>query len=241
MEQTEVLLKDYSEMEKGAYLGAIASLATADHVATEEELEHLTALAEAAGLSEAQQEAVRTAATEISEEELKECLAVLKNSELRFSLVTDLISFAESDKNYTEQEKSNVEKIAQQLGINQKQFSLLDQFVKKTTESGKQPEEIAQPGFLSSLGLDDKFKSAGINMGSLTKGLLGIAGPMILAGLLSGGRRNRRGGNFMGMGGNPFGMGGGRGIGGGGIGSLISMLSGGRGYNRTGGLLSRLL
>ena len=239
MEQTELLLQDYPEVEKGAYLGAIASLATADHVATEEELAHLTALAEAAGLSEAQQEAVRKAATEISEDELKECLEVLKGSELRFSLVTDLISFAESDKNYTDQEKANVEKIAQQLGIDQKQFSLLDQFVKKTAESGKAPEEINQPGFLSSLGLDQKFKSAGINMSSLTKGLLGIAGPMILGSLLSGGRRNRMGGNFFGMGGSPFGMGGN--VGRGGIGSLISMLSGGRGYNRTGGLLSRLL
>jgi len=238
MEQTEILLKDYTDVEKGAYFGAIASLATADHVATEDELEHLSELAESAGLSSQQQEMVRRAATEISDTELRECLQILKTSELRFSLIADLISFGESDKNYTAEEKANVEKIAQQLGINQKQFSLLDQFVKKTAETGKTSEEISQPGFLSSLGLDDKFKSAGINMGSLTKGLLGVAGPMILAGLLSGGmRRNRMGGNALGMGGgNSFGMGGG-----GGIGSLISMLNGGRGFNRTGGLLSKIL
>ena len=38
MEQDEKLLKDYSDLEKGSYLGAIASIATADRAASEEEL-----------------------------------------------------------------------------------------------------------------------------------------------------------------------------------------------------------
>ena len=36
--ESEKLLKEFSDREKGAYLGAIASLATADHTATEEEI-----------------------------------------------------------------------------------------------------------------------------------------------------------------------------------------------------------
>ena len=50
----EKLLKDYSDMEKGAYLGAISSIATADHSASEEEIEYIMALADSADLSEDQ-------------------------------------------------------------------------------------------------------------------------------------------------------------------------------------------
>ena len=163
-------------------------------------------------------------------EELKKCLDILKDSELKFSLVTDLISFAKSDGSYSEKEQGNVEKISQYLGINQQQFNLLDQFVNKTAETQPEPEEITKPGFLSKLGLDQKFKNSGININSLAKGLLGVAGPLILANLV----RNRfnRGANASL---NPTQL-----AGGGGLNSIISMLSGGRGFNRTGNLFSRL-
>ena len=239
MEKTEKLLKDYSDVEKGSYLGAIASIATADRTASEEELDYIMALADSAGLSEQQKNAVERAATELSGEELKRCLDNLKSSDLRFSLVTDLIAFAESDKNYTPEEKANIEKIAQYLNINKQQFSLLDQFVQKTAETNAAPEEMQQQGFLGSLGLEDKFKNSGINFGSLTKGLLGIAGPMILGSLVSRGLRGRGGGG--GLGGMLSGGLGGMLGGGGGLGSLTSMLSGGRGLGSTGGLFSRIL
>ena len=74
MEQTEKLLKDYSDVEKGSYLGAIASIATADRAASEEELEYIRTLADSAELSPEQKEAVERAATELSGEELKHCL-----------------------------------------------------------------------------------------------------------------------------------------------------------------------
>jgi uncharacterized tellurite resistance protein B-like protein len=238
MEQTEKLLKDYSDVEKGSYLGAIASIATADRTASEEELEYIQALADSAELSAEQKQAVERAATELSGQELQTCLDNLKGSELRYSLVTDLIAFAESDQNYTEEEKANIEKIAQYLNINKQQFSLLDQFVKKTKETNAQPEEMQQQGFLGSLGLEDKFKNSGINFGSLTKGLLGFAGPMILGSLLSRGMRGRSGGGLGGM--LTGGLGGMFG-GGGGLGSLTSMLNGGRGLGSTGGLFSRIL
>ena len=230
METEKKLLRDYSDIEKGAYLGAISSIATADHSATEEELEYIMALAESADISEEQKMAVGKAAKELSGDELKRCLDILKTSDLRFSLITDLISFAESDKNYSEQEKANIQGIAKYLNIDQQQFSLLDQFVKKTAETNVQPEEIQKPGFLSALGFDQKFKNSGINIGSLTKGLLGIAGPFILAKMLSG--RGRSAST------NPLARSMGMGCG---LGSIISMLSGGRGIGGVGNLLGRLL
>lgn len=226
------LLKDYSEMEKGAYLGAISSIATADHSATDEEIEYIMAVADSADLSPEQKQAVYRAATELTGQELKKCLDILKDSDLKYSLVTDLISFAESDKKYSDEEKANVEKISQYLGINEQQFNLLDQFVKKTAEMQPEPEEINKPNFLSKLGLDQKFKNSGINMSGLTKGLLSIAGPIILANLMRG-RQSRGMSSSL----NPFNMSGGTG---GGLGSIISMLSGGRGFSSTGNMFNRV-
>jgi len=226
-------------MEKGAYLGAIASIATADHTASAEEIEYLMALADSAGLSDQQKQVVERAATELTGDELKRCLDILKNSELRFSLMADLISFAKADQNYSDTEKANIEKMAEYLGINREQFSLLNEFTNQTVDKQLDPETMQQQGFLSSLGLDglnQKLGKAGINMGSLTKGLLGIAGPMILASLMNRGMRGRRGFGGFGGGFSPFGGGGM-----GGFGSLINMLNGGRGISGPGGLLGRIL
>lgn len=223
----EKLLKDYSDSEKGAYLGALASIATADRTASEEEISYLEALSDAAALSEEQKAAVRSAATEMSGEDLRHCLDILKNSELRFSLMADLLAFAEADSNYSEEEKKSIEHIAQELNISQQQFSLLNQFVKKASASGVTPEEAAEPGLLDKLGLGEQMKNAGINGGGMLKSLLSIAGPIILASLASRGRG--RGGFGRGFGGS------------GGIGSLISILSGGRGMGSTGGLFGRIL
>ena len=266
MESSQTILQGSSDIEKGAYLGAIASIATADRQATEEEVDYLNQLAEAANLSDEQKEAVIKAAQEITDEDTKRCLDVLKTSELKYSLVTDLIAFAKSDGNYSENEKQNIQKMADYLGVNKEQFSLLDHFTDKaiststtnaTSESTAQSvntlsgaqTEPEQTDFLSSLGLKDKLQSVGINGSSLLKGLLGIAAPMILAKMVTGGLNRNRGGMFGGGGsmfgnsGGMFGGGGGMfggGLLGGGLGSLFSMLNGGGGYRRSGGLLSRI-
>ena len=223
------LLKDFSDAEKGAYLGAIASLATADHAASGEELEYLGAMADAADISVEQRGAVLRAATELSDEELKRCLEILRHSDLRYSLVTDLISFAESDQNYTEKEKKNIEEIARYLDVNKEQFSLLDQFVQKTKESDVTPEDVEKPGFLASLGLQDRFQQSGLNWKRIMPGLLGVAGPLLLNSFLR--RRGNAGMNSML---NPM-------RNRSGIGSLISGLSGGRGLGNIGNLISGFL
>lgn len=242
MNNNETILEGHSDLEKGAYLGAIASIATADREASEEEIEYISALCDTANLSTLQKEAVLKSATELTGDELNRCLDVLKTSDLKYSLIADLITFSESDKNYSEEEKNNVEKIAEYLHINKQQFSLLDEFTQKASTVTATPEEVSKPDFLSSLGLKDKFQSAGINQSGFMKGLLGIAGPMILAKMLTGGLSRGRGrGSFGSL--TPGGFGGG--FGGnsrGGFGSLISMLNGGRGgLGSTGGLFSRML
>jgi uncharacterized tellurite resistance protein B-like protein len=229
MEQTEKILTDFSDQEKGAYLGAIASIATADRAATEEEIDYIRSLAQAADLSPAQEEAVVKAATELSPEELQKCLNILRNSNLKFSLIADVITFAKVDQNYTEDEKANIEKMAQYLKVDQNQFSLLDQFVNKTVETKADPGEVRKPGFFESLGLKDRFEKSGMNVNSLSKGLLGMIGPLFLAKMIS-----------RGLGGNRTNRVSMPGIGMGGLGSIFSMLNRGGSYGGIGGMLPRL-
>lgn len=241
------LLKDFPNEEKGAYLGAIASLATADHAASDEEVEFLERLADAAGVTPAQKSSVVKAATEISGAELEQCLKILENSDLRFSLLTDLISFAKSDNSYSDEEKAIIKKMAARLKVNDEQFTLLDEFVDKTATADVSQEEVKEPGFLEKLGLGEKFKNAGIDWKNAGKGLLAIAGPLILAKMFSGRRSavprssGGLGGVFGGGLGSLFGGAGSRRTSSGGIGSLISGLSGGRGFGASGGLLSKIL
>lgn len=166
---------------------------------------------------------------------MNKCLDILKSSNLKYSLVTDIIAFAKADGNYNEEEQQRVQQISEYLQVDKKQFSLLNEFTDKASQSNVPPEEKVKPSFLSSLGLSDKLQGAGINSNGLLKGLLGIAGPVVLGSMLSGvlGRRGRNTGMFGNM------MGGG--MMGGGLGSLIGMLSGGRRFRNSGGLFSRVL
>jgi len=233
MQQEITVLEGFTDAEKGAYLGAIASIATADRNASEEELEYLDALCESANLSASERSNVLEAAsTPVTDEQLKRHLDLLKSSDLRFSLVSDVIAFAQADKNYTAEEKSEVESIAQYLGVNQEQFSLLNQFTNKAVqEAPKHADALGSSqttpnSFLNSLGFGDKFKNAGIKSDSLLKGALGIIGPIILMKMMSGGRRSGRGGG--GLLGGLLGAGGGGMLGGGGGGLLGSLLGSGR-------------
>ena len=244
--QAESILAGHTELEKGAYLAALASLATADRSATQEELDHLREMARAANLSEKQTQFILHAATDISGEDLKKCLDVLKNSDLKYSLISDLIALAKADGQYTEDEKANIEKIAEYLNVNKKQVSFLDEFVDKAAETEATPEQTSQSGFLDSLGLKDQFSKAGFNTGSLG-GLMGMLGPLVLGGIAArslAGRGRRTGG---GLGGGLMGgvlgsmLGGGMGGLGGGLGSLIGGINRSRSNRRMGGLLGRLL
>lgn len=251
MEQTTTILAGYSNLEKGAYLGAIASLATADRSASDEEKDYIAALCESARLTGDQAKLiVHIATVQMADEDLNRFLDVLKTSDLRFSLISDLIAFAQADKNYSEEEQQTVEKISQYLGLNKEQFTVLNEFTKKAVHEAPdhaqsiESENDSPESFLDSLGFGDKLKSAGINSSTLLKGALGILGPFLLAKMFSG-RRNRGGGGLFGgnNGGNMMGGGGLLG----GLGSLFgggllgSVLGGGRGFGNAGGLLSRIL
>ena len=246
MEQEQTtLLKDYGLEEKGAYFGALATIASADGNATDEELEFLRLMAEAAELPENLRQEIVQIAKNPSQISLQKCLDVLKQSQLRFSFVTDIISFAKADGQYSPEEQQRIEEISKYLGIDQKQFSILGQFVDKANDAQQHGEDPTSSSFMNKSGFQDMFKNVGISPQMVT-GMLGILAPIVLSRMMSGGRRHGGGmmGGMGGMGGGLLGglLGGGMGGGmyrsGGGLGSIISILgglNGRRGYGSMGG------
>ncbi|MGV3503725.1 MAG: TerB family tellurite resistance protein [Adhaeribacter sp.] len=252
-EETQ-LLKDYSDLEKGAYLAAIATVASADRQVTEQEVEFLNLLSEAAGLAPNTRQEVITVAKNPSAIDLQKSLDVLKQSDLRFSFVTDVMSFAKADGQLDAEEEKKIQQMAHYLGINDQQFNTLEQFVNKAEEAGQQGQDPTDPAFLNKTGLANSFGQSGIPLGGMMKGLLGIIAPMVISRMMSGRRGSTAGmggllGGLLGgmMGGGAGTRGGLGGLGGGtsrggGLGSLMGVLGGlggQKGYNR-GGLGSLL-
>jgi uncharacterized tellurite resistance protein B-like protein len=260
MEQEQTtLLKDYSIEERGAYLAALATIASADGNASDEELEFLRLMGEAAELPDNVQQEVVQIARNPSQISLQKCLDLLKNSQLRFSFVTDIISFAKADGKYTPEEEKHIQDMADYLGINQKQFSLLDQFVNKANDAQQKGEDTTSQSFVNKSGFSDMFKNAGISP-QMVQGMLGILAPIVISRMMSGGRRQHgMSGGMGGLGGGLLGglLGGGMmgsgmyrgGYGGSGLGSIISILGGlngrrgygGMGSGGLGGLLGGIL
>jgi uncharacterized tellurite resistance protein B-like protein len=229
MENQEVqLLKDYSDNEKGAYLGAIASIASADREASEQELQFLSALADSAQLSADSKGAVLSVAKDPKNLSVQKCLDVLKASDLRYTFITDIMSFAKADGNLSGEEENLIKGMADYLGVNQEQYGVLKQFVEVADESARkgevvQPQAISGQPVAAEGGFDSMLKKVGIPTNGLMKGILAIAAPLLISKVLMG---NRRSGGLMG------GMGGGL-LGGGLLGGLLGSVMGG-GMNRGG-------
>ncbi|TGE05616.1 TerB family tellurite resistance protein [Hymenobacter fodinae] len=189
------LLQNYSDQEKAAYLSVIASLASADREASAAEVEFLQQLAHQAGLSGGATQQVIAAAKDSTNETIKQNLDTLRSSDLRFSLVTDLISFARADGAYSNTEEEMVNKISAYLGINQQQTQALEQVVDQAAAVPHDPNDPGKQGFLS--GITDKLGSVGIPKGALMAGLLGVVAPMVIS-RVAGGRGGMGGGGMMG-------------------------------------------
>lgn len=182
------LLQNYSEPEKTAYLSAIAALATADRQATAPEAEFLQRLAQQAGLSEGAIRQVLAAADSANNQTVQQSLDQLKSSDLRYSLITDLISFARADGTYSPGEEEMVGKMAAYLGVNPEQKQALESVVDQAANVPHDAQDPGKQGFLSGIG--DKLSSVGIPKGALMAGLLGVVAPMVISKVMGGGNNN---------------------------------------------------
>ncbi|AMR27694.1 hypothetical protein A0257_11690 [Hymenobacter psoromatis] len=182
------LLQNYSEAEKTAYLSAMASLGTADRQASATEMEFLQHLTQQAGLSASDTQQVLAAASDSTNQSIQQNLDQLKSSDLRFSLITDLISFARADGSYSNNEEAMIDKMAAYLGVNPEQKQTLETVVDQAASVPHDPQDPNKQGFLSGIG--DKLSNVGIPKGALMAGLLGVVAPMVISKVMGGGSNN---------------------------------------------------
>jgi uncharacterized tellurite resistance protein B-like protein len=226
------LLQNYSEAEKTAYLSAIAALATADRQASAPEAEFLQRLTQQAGLSQASAQQVAQAAQDSTNQSIQQSLDALKGSDLRFSLVTDLISFARADGAYSNDEEAMVSKMATYLGVNAEQKAALENVVDQAANVPHDAQDPGKQGFLS--GITDKLSNVGIPKGALMAGLLGVVAPMVISKVMGGGGNSGQSQQPSGTLGGLLGGAASSVGGGGGLGGLLGGLLGG---GMLGGLL----
>ncbi len=204
----------YPAAQRAAYLGAIASLLTADQQASPAEGEFLSHLAQATGLSQQDAQHVVDAALDPNNSSLTEDLTTLKSSDLRFALVQDLISFAQSDGQYSDAEQERIGQMAQFLGVSEEQFDALHQYQQAAADG----QNVNDPRFLQQSGIGSLFSQLGLPKGGgMLSGILAVAGPMILQKVLAS------------QGGGRPGMGAAAGSQGGGLMDILGQVMGGMG------------
>ena len=254
--QTNHFLEGYPDREKAAYLGAIASLATADRSASEDELEYIEALADAADLNQIDTDAVLGAARSGDQKYLSTYLSILKGSELRYAFYADIVAFAKSDGAYTHEEKERIDAMAVRLGVDGQQRSAVNAFLDKAESAN--PQDL-QGGSNSLLGgsVGDMLSKAGLDNKRLLGTLVSVVAPMVLGGIMQNQRSARGrsaptggllggllGGGSGGAGGALGGLLGGSGGAGGALGGLLggsSPTRGGAPTQRSGGMLGSIL
>lgn len=132
-------LKGFPNTDKVAYLCLIASIAKVDGKITSEELENLRELCEITNLSDDDVGKVMSFAISSSNKpnDVKQYIEQLKNSDLRFTLVTDMFMIAYSDNELANDELEEIKRISLELGVKEEQFEALKKYVKVVKKASK--------------------------------------------------------------------------------------------------------
>jgi len=123
--------------ERTAYLRVIASMASSDGKVSDSEIAHLREACEEVGLDPVDTGSVIDSAVEPDSAEIDAAIRQLAGSELKFTLLADLLFIAHSDGKYSEEERLEVVAIADTLGINTAQVSAVDRYVAAVLRASK--------------------------------------------------------------------------------------------------------
>ncbi|MFC1849556.1 TerB family tellurite resistance protein [candidate division CSSED10-310 bacterium] len=137
MEDEKHPLTPFSIPEKKAYLCIVASLASADREVSDDEISNLRKLCKKVGLDARSMGEVLAAAEDPDSAPLQEYLKQMAESELRFTLVTDMLFLAYADEKYSQDEREVVARIALELKVNSEQLSAIENYVQAVTDMQK--------------------------------------------------------------------------------------------------------
>ena len=122
-------LANYPEVERVDYLSIVASIAAADDKVTDEEITKIREFCETIGIGEIGLGMIISAVGDPSVIDIEPILARLSKSDLRFTLLTDMLFMAHADGIFVPSEEEEIRRIASMLNINQKQIDAMNKYV----------------------------------------------------------------------------------------------------------------
>ncbi|MEM1135007.1 MAG: hypothetical protein AAGI07_04145 [Bacteroidota bacterium] len=161
-------LTNFERKERVAYLVTLASLAMADGEVEPAEKKLIETICEGAELDDAGKALVLSSIYDPEKALFTNNLGLLKDSDLRFHLMTDIILMIYADSEMEQAELEQAAKIRLQLSISQQQYETLVQYVKAARTFKDQG--IIEGEFLKQAGLEDAFKKYGIPMEAFKSG-----------------------------------------------------------------------
>lgn len=120
---------EYPEPERVDYLTVAASMAFADAEVEESELERLGSLCDGLEMGPESKESVLAAAREPGAVDVDAILDRLRESELRFALMVDVVDIAFADGKLEAAEGAELDRIAERLDIDGSQLGMIRRFV----------------------------------------------------------------------------------------------------------------
>ncbi|HJK89939.1 MAG TPA: TerB family tellurite resistance protein [Polyangiaceae bacterium LLY-WYZ-15_(1-7)] len=171
--------------EKLAYLCVVASIAGSDGEVTDDEVANLRALAKSMELPKRDIGQVIGAAEDPEHSEVQAALSQLAGSELRFTLITDLLFLAFADDHYSKEEQREVAGVADRLGVSEKQVAAIRSYVEAVGKAGASDSASAKD--LKKLGGDVAagLASAGVPVAAVavSGSVFGLSAAGITSGL----------------------------------------------------------
>lgn len=122
-------LQHYPESDKIAYLSLVTLIAKADGNLAPQEIENIQQSCTKLAISKENTEKIITSLSKTEPENLTAYINQISNSDLRFTLITDMFFLGYADEILTETEITEINTIAHQLGIKEEQVKAIQQYV----------------------------------------------------------------------------------------------------------------
>ncbi len=164
-----------------SYIVVMTAISSADKENTPEEVAFVNQMATVANISEENKKIVTAALTNTKETDLVAHLNKLKDNNIKFALITDLLNLANKDGSLEPSEVAAIAEVNKVLGITEEQYKALQQYVEAANKEASKEDgtpdvdtngqlKPAKTNFLDSLGLTSTFKQMGIPVDSFTNG-----------------------------------------------------------------------
>ena len=129
MDEQRYPLSNYPEVEKVDYLSIVASIASADGKITDEEITKIREFCTMIGIGEIGIGMILAAIADPAIVDVQPILRRLSQTDLKFTLLTDMLFMAHADDIVSPDEKEEIRKIASMLKITPDQIAAIDKYV----------------------------------------------------------------------------------------------------------------